>query len=106
MQTRQSTYGREWPGRVQSDIPSCDFAEHLERKRRELQPLFQAACRTVNRSRLNILGVFGQIGVHQALGMFLRPAKAFADKQTLVADRNILAGHGVVGQAADIAAIT
>ena len=67
-------------------------------ERGELQPLLDAPCQGIDRGWLDILGVFGQMGVHQSLGVFLSPAEALTDEQTFITDRHVLAGHGVVGR--------
>ena len=38
--------------------------------------------------------------------MLLGPAEALANKESLIADRHVLACHGVVGQSTDVATVT
>ncbi len=69
-----------------------------------LKTSLQAASLLEQRSGVDIAAKLRTVGLHQSLGMALFPFETDADKQSLLTDRDAVAGDHIARQAADIAA--
>ena len=106
MQSRQAADRRQRAHWIERDVPGGEPGQLRQRKRRELQPLFQAPRQQVGRRRLDIAAEFGPERLRQTVRVPLFPPESAADEQPLLADRHIAAGHHVARQAADVAPVT
>ncbi|MNG04127.1 hypothetical protein D3C84_872380 [compost metagenome] len=91
---------------VEGYVPSSCLGQQVQRERGELQACLEAPGTLIQRGRFDVKSEFRQVCVHEALGVLLGPAEALANEEPLIADRHVLAGHGVVGQPTDVAAVT
>ncbi len=105
VQARQPADRRQGPHGVHRMVPRRPARQARERWRRELQALLAPPREPVERGRLDVAAELGPVGLHQPVRVALVPAKAAAEEQALLADRDVAAGHHVARQAADVASV-
>src|SRR5690606_27907954 len=103
MQARHATHWRQRPDRVERAVPGQCPRQPRQRRRRELQPLLQAARQAVARRRFGVAPELGLVGLRQPMSVSLFPAEATPNEQAVLAHWHVAARHDVAWQATDLA---
>lgn len=78
VQARQTAHRRQQPERIRRIVPGGGLGQQGEREGRGLQAFLEAPRLVGSPRRLDLGRVLQQVGVDQALGVFLFPAKDLA----------------------------